>query len=142
MQILNRAAATVYSRYTLTIDCQVIYASLNTGCSSMSTVDTERALKIVERLIKATPSGSINRSAMVLQKRLNRQLNAVPMSEIIGKMPGKSLADKARTLGVTRQTIHAWVNGAWRPDMEMAKKLEKLTGFSVVAIRGREYDPA
>lgn len=101
----------------------------------------EHAVKVAARLIKVT-SGSANKSATLLHRRLTRQMNAVPMSDIIGKMPGQSLAAKARALGVTRQTIHAWVNGAWRPDLEMAKKLEKLTGFSVSAIRGRDDAPA
>lgn len=106
----------------------------------MNTMDTEKQLKLVERLISAAPSGSVNRFATRLHKRLSNQLAAMPMSEVLNKLPGgpeASLASKARLLGVTRQTIYAWINGDWRPDDEMAEKLAKLTGFSAAAIRGR-----
>jgi DNA-binding XRE family transcriptional regulator len=101
----------------------------------------ERVLKAVERLMKIDPSGSVGRSATRMHKRLTGQLAAVPMSQVMEKVPGTSLAAKARTLGVTRQTVYAWINGDWRPDGDMAQKLEGLTGFSADAIRGRA-DPA
>jgi hypothetical protein len=68
----------------------------------------ERVLKAVERLMKIDPSGSVGRSATRMHKRLTGQLAAVPMSQVMEKVPGTSLAAKARTLGVTRRT------GTWR----------------------------
>jgi plasmid maintenance system antidote protein VapI len=106
----------------------------------MSTEGAQRALKAVERLMKAAPTGSVNRFATRMHRRLTSQLAALPMSEVVNKVPGTSFAAKARNLGVTRQTVYAWVNGDWRPDDEMAKKLETLTGFSADAIRGRGKD--
>jgi hypothetical protein len=102
--------------------------------------DTERALKIVERLMKVAPSSSLERFAI----RMRSRLNAVPMSGILEKVPGETISAKARTLGVSRQTIHYWLNGDTRPDDVQARKLEKLTGFSVAVIRGRvdDYRPA
>ncbi len=106
----------------------------------MSTAEAEKALKAVERLMKVAPSGSVNRFATRMHKRLSSQLAAVPMSQVVDKVPGESLAAKARELGVTRQTVYAWINGDWRPDADMAKKLEKITGISADAIRGRADD--
>jgi DNA-binding transcriptional regulator YiaG len=102
--------------------------------------NTEQVLKAVERLMKVAPSSSLERFAI----RMRSRLNAMPMSDILAKMPGDTISAKARTLGVSRQTIHYWLNGETRPDDVQARKLEKLTGFSVAVIRGRvdDYRPA
>jgi DNA-binding transcriptional regulator YiaG len=107
---------------------------------AMRTEDTERALKIVERLMKVAPNSSLGRFAV----RMRSRLNATPMAAILEKVPGESISAKARTLGVSRQTIHYWINGDTRPDDVQARKIEKLTGFSVAVIRGRvdDYRPA
>jgi transcriptional regulator with XRE-family HTH domain len=102
----------------------------------MRTEDTERALKIVERLMKVAPSSSLGRFAI----RMRSRLNATPMATILEKVPGESISAKARTLGVSRQTIHYWLNGDTRPDEVQARKIEKLTGLSVAEIRGRVGD--
>ena len=98
--------------------------------------DTERALKIVERLMKVAPSSSLGRFAI----RMRSRLNATPMSDILAKMPEQTISAKARALGVSRQTIHYWLNGDTRPDDVQARKLAKLTGYDVAEIRGRVGD--
>lgn len=101
--------------------------------------DTERALKLVERLVKLAPSRGLELHA----KRMKRRLNAMPMKIVLAKMPEGSIAAKARAVGVSRQTIYYWLNDVTRPNEEQAKKLAKLTGFSAAEIRGRDDgDPA
>jgi transcriptional regulator with XRE-family HTH domain len=102
--------------------------------------NTEQVLKAVERLMKVAPSSSLERFAI----RMRSRMNAMPMADILAKMPGDTITAKARALGVSRQTIHYWLNGETRPDDVQARKLEKLTGFSVAVIRGRvgDYRPA
>ena len=107
----------------------------------MSTQDTERALKIVERLMKAAPSGSVNRFATRMHNRLRDRLVAMPMSEVLDKVPG-TIPEKARLLGVTRQTVHYWLNGTMRPGEKRARQLAKITGFSADAIRGHVSETA
>lgn len=96
--------------------------------------DTERALKLVERLVKIAPSKGLELHA----KRIQQRLNAVPMSKVLAKVEAGSIAAKARAIGVSRQTIYYWLNDITRPNEEQAKKLAKLTGFSADEIRGRD----
>ena len=93
--------------------------------------DTAEALKLVDRLLKMKPS----RGLALHASRMRQRLNAVPMRKVIAKMEGGSVSAKARTLGVTRQTIYYWLNEVTRPNEEQAKKISKLTGFSVAEIR-------
>jgi transcriptional regulator with XRE-family HTH domain len=96
--------------------------------------DTARALKLVERLKKV----SNNKGLTLFAERMKRRLNALPMGPVIAKVPGGSIAAKARSIGVTRQTIYYWLNDVTRPNEQQAKTLEKLTGFSAAEIRGRD----
>jgi hypothetical protein len=102
----------------------------------MSDQDTERAIKIVERLIRAAPNKSVVRFATRMHDRLSKRRNAIPMSEVIEKIPGTTVMAKARSLGVTRQAFYYWINGETRPNEKQAKAIHKLTGFSVEEIRG------
>jgi transcriptional regulator with XRE-family HTH domain len=100
--------------------------------------DAERALKLVERLVKISPSRGLELHA----KRLQQRLNAIPMAKVLAKVEAGSISAKARMLGVTRQAIYYWLNDVTRPNEEQAKTLAKLTGFSVDEIRGRDPDAA
>lgn len=102
----------------------------------MSETDTERALKVVEKLMKVAPRGSVNRFATRLHDRLIKRLNAVPMTQVIEKIPGASIVAKARACGVSRQAIYYWLNGETRPNEKQAKTLQRLTGFAADEIRG------
>ena len=100
--------------------------------------DAERALKLVERLVKLAPSRGLELHA----KRMRRRLNAIPMAKVLAKVEAGSIAAKARLLGVTRQTLYYWLNDVTRPNDEQSKKLAKLTGYSADEIRGRDDDDA
>lgn len=93
----------------------------------------ERALKLAERLIKASPDPSISRRAT----RLVARLNAIPMSVILEKVrPGDPVAAKVKAIGVSRQTYYYWLQGETRPNKKQAKRLAQLTDFSFEQIRG------
>lgn len=97
----------------------------------------ERQLKAIERLMQVTPDDlGLHRYAA----KLRNKLTAIPMSQVLAKWPG-SVAEKAKHLGVSRQTVYYWLDGSMRPDERRAEMLARLTGFSVAEIRGRD-DPA
>lgn len=99
----------------------------------MRVSQNERALKLVERLIKAGGDQGVTRRAMKLRARLT----ATPMSIILDKVPGASVIEKAKSLGVSRQTFYYWLDGVTRPNIAMARKLSRITGFAVEEIRGQ-----
>lgn len=68
-------------------------------------------------------------------EKIQRRLRATPMSKILAKVPGV-WTEKARRIGVTRQTLYLWTRGETRPSNVQARKLAKLTGFSYAEIRG------
>lgn len=54
---------------------------------------------------------------------------AHPMAAILAMVPGESLAERARAIGVSRQTMYAWAQERFRPDKELAQKIAGLTGI-------------
>ena len=93
---------------------------------------TDRALKLVDRLIKISPDPGLTRHA----RRMRAKLLMTPMPEILKKVPGVTLASKARFLGVRKETVHGWARGKWRPNEVQAKKLARVTGIPYDLIRG------
>jgi hypothetical protein len=93
---------------------------------------TGEALRLTKRLIRASPDASVARAAQKVQ----RLLTVMPMADILDKVPGSSIAAKAKALGVTRQTCYYWKDGASRPNLVLARRLAKLTGVPVEVIRG------
>lgn len=69
-------------------------------------------------------------------RRILARLNAMPMSEILAKVPGETVVAKCALLGVTRVTWFYWMSGRNRPRNKAARKLAKITGLSVAEIRG------
>lgn len=98
----------------------------------MSTAVQDRTLKLLDRLIKASRDPSLSRHA----KKMRAKALLLPMSEILKKVPGQTLASKARFLGVSKETCHGWNKGAWRPNEKQARKLAKVTGINLTLIRG------
>lgn len=102
----------------------------------MSTDTT--ALRAVERLIKSANTEGDIQSAKRMRDRMIRRMKAIPMSEVVAKIPGTTVPAKARALGITRQTIHYWLDGRMRPRPAMAKRLERITGISAAEICARD----
>ncbi|HEY2530302.1 MAG TPA: hypothetical protein VGJ20_20590 [Xanthobacteraceae bacterium] len=98
----------------------------------MKHASNERALRLVERLIKAGDEGTARRAL-----RMRARLTATPMSIILEKVPGASVIEKAKRVGVSRQTFYYWLSGVTRPNIKQARRLATLTGYDADVIRGR-----
>jgi DNA-binding XRE family transcriptional regulator len=94
----------------------------------------ERAIKLAERLIALAPETdeSVLRRAQQILDRLK-----TPMLAVLQKVPGGSVTEKAKKIGITRQAYYCWARGEYRPNLKQSKKLAALTGYSVGEIRGR-----
>jgi transcriptional regulator with XRE-family HTH domain len=94
----------------------------------------QAALKLVEQIIELQPDQGTLFHANRMKDRLS-----LPMSVVMHNLwPQLSVSAKARRLGITRQTYYGWINGIFRPDEEMAKKLAFITGYDEAAIRGTQ----
>ena len=57
-----------------------------------------------------------------------------PMAAILAKVPGDTLAERARAVGVSRQTMYVWAAERFRPSNEQAAIIAKLTGVPIAQI--------
>ena len=97
----------------------------------------ERALKLVEQLLKLTPDHHLAKRAYQLRDRLK-----LPMSVVLAKVPGETIVQKAAACGVSRQAYYNWLSGRSRPNDAQSATLAKLTGYDVAMIAGRRSLPA
>jgi DNA-binding XRE family transcriptional regulator len=58
-----------------------------------------------------------------------------PMADILAKVPGDTLAERARKIGVSRQTMYVWAAEKFRPSTEQATIIADLTGVPIDDIR-------
>jgi len=58
-----------------------------------------------------------------------------PMANILAKVPGDTLAERARKIGVSRQTMYVWAAEKFRPSTEQATIIADLTGVPIDDIR-------
>jgi DNA-binding XRE family transcriptional regulator len=58
-----------------------------------------------------------------------------PMADILAKVPGDTLAARARAIGVSRQTMYVWAQEKFRPSTEQATIIAELTGVPIDEIR-------
>jgi hypothetical protein len=100
---------------------------------NMRRTKQDRALELVERLIKLSSDPKIRSRAMRMHSRIK-----LPMAQVLARVPGESIIDKAKVLGISRQTWYVWQSGATRPNLAKARQLERITGYSVAEIRGVE----
>lgn len=84
------------------------------------------ALKLARRLMKGSNDEGLVALATQIQDRLRR-----PMTDILKKVPGKTVADKARLCEVSRQAYYNWIRGLSRPTGKQAEKISLLTGIPV-----------
>lgn len=94
----------------------------------------ERAIRLAEKLIAITPESEagLRRRGMQIRDRLK-----TPMAAVLEKVPGESVTEKAKKIGITRQAYYAWLKGEYRPNKQQSKRLAGMTGYSVEEIRGR-----
>lgn len=70
-------------------------------------------------------------------RRMQRRLAAISMAEVLDKVPGNSVTDKVRALGITRTTYYSWLHGITRPRARGSLALlSRITGYGVDEIRG------
>ena len=58
-----------------------------------------------------------------------------PMADILAKVPGDTLAARARAIGVSRQTMYVWAQERFRPSTDQARIIADLTGVPINQIR-------
>lgn len=100
------------------------------------TARQDRTTKLLEQLAKDSPYPKVRKFA---RKTLGR--NRLPMSAVLPMVPGRTIVEKSKNCGVTRQAYYNWLNGEARPSLKQAQLLAKLTGLSAAAIHGAA-DPA
>jgi DNA-binding XRE family transcriptional regulator len=68
-----------------------------------------------------------------LQRELAMVLHKLtyPMKDILAKVPGLSLTERAKKLKVSRQTLYVWGSEKFRPTLKQAKRISKVTGIPV-----------
>lgn len=101
----------------------------------MNHVDKSRyreTRKLLRQLIKVTPDASIRAYAIKMEQRMR-----VPFALILDKVEGEGVIAKAKTLNVARQTVYSWLEGECRPTGRLARRIARLTGFSLNDVRGR-----
>lgn len=101
----------------------------------MNDPSIREAKKLIDQLIKISPNSDLTRRALRMRGRM-----MLPMDLVIAKIPGDTQAEKAKRVGVRRQTLYYWSSGKVRPGKRKARLLASLTGFEFAAIRGLADD--
>jgi len=90
------------------------------------------AFSLAQKLVAVTPDEDTRTLAMMLLMRLR-----LPMTKVLEKVPGDTIADKARAVDVERSVIYGWMDGRTRPRRNEAMKLAEITGYKIHEITGR-----
>ena len=92
-----------------------------------------RALELIEELVSLDTDNGTTFYARKIREHLR-----LPMSRVLDRLwPSATVTEKVERLGVTRQAYYGWINGSYRPDAKLARKLSQITGYSEGDIRGR-----
>lgn len=70
-------------------------------------------------------------------QHLRHAVNLMPMSEVLARVPGDDIIQKAERAKVSRSTWYAWKRGRVRPNQEQAQRLSQLTDIPADLFRGR-----
>ena len=92
----------------------------------------ERLLALIERIIELSPDAGIIARAESMKNRLS-----LSMEKVLAKVPGETVVEKVKLIGITRQAYYGWLSGTSRPNIVKAKRLARLTGYEWQSIRGR-----
>jgi DNA-binding XRE family transcriptional regulator len=80
--------------------------------------------QILDMAIVKAPLPAFERDLMVVVHKLRH-----PMSAILARVPGETLAERARNVGVSRQTMYVWAQERFRPSSAQAAIIAELTGI-------------
>jgi DNA-binding XRE family transcriptional regulator len=98
----------------------------------MSIPKMNKVQKLVDSLVKLSDDEGSKLRAMQILERMR-----LPMIKVLDKVPGETIVDKAKTIGISRQAFYSWRRGATRPNVTQSKKLAELTGLNWQDINGR-----
>jgi DNA-binding XRE family transcriptional regulator len=82
------------------------------------------------RAIETAPLPALANDLLAVAHKLR-----YPMAAILAKVPGDTLAARARAIGVSRQTMYVWAQEKFRPSTEQATIIAELTGVPIEEIR-------
>ena len=85
--------------------------------------------QILDMAIIKAPLPAFERDIMVVVHKLRH-----PMAAILARVPGDTLAERARQIGVSRQTMYVWAQERFRPSSAQAAIIAELTGVPVEQI--------
>jgi hypothetical protein len=63
----------------------------------------------------------------------------LPMADILGRVPGATVGDRCKAIGISRQTYYVWAREEARPLREQSEHIHQLTGVPVRTISARIY---
>ena len=86
--------------------------------------------RVLEFAVKQAPLPALASDLRAVAHKLNH-----PMADILAKVPGDTLAARARAIGVSRQTMYVWAQEKFRPSTEQATIIANLTGVPIDDIR-------
>jgi ACT domain-containing protein len=68
---------------------------------------------------------------------LRERLSLMPMHRVLDSVPGASVVEKTKTVGVSRNTWYRWYRGEVRPNSVQAKRIAALTGIQAEKFQGK-----
>jgi DNA-binding XRE family transcriptional regulator len=94
----------------------------------------QQALELLKQASNAIPFRYLKRELAAIAHKLR-----YPLFDILEKIPGDSLRERAEAVGVSRQTMYVWGQEKFRPSAEQAALISKLTGVPEAHIRADGY---
>ena len=85
--------------------------------------------RVLEFAVRQAPLPALANDLRAVEHKLNH-----PMADILAKVPGDTLAERARQIGVSRQTMYVWAQERFRPSNDQAAIIAKLTGVPIAQI--------
>jgi transcriptional regulator with XRE-family HTH domain len=101
---------------------------------NQSRMNRRQAQELVQSLVELSAEDKRFLPAVL---RLRSRLKQRPMAGILAKVPGETLTQRAKHIGVSRQAYYDWLGGRCRPNAKQAQRLEEITGIAAKIIRGR-----
>jgi hypothetical protein len=99
---------------------------------------TERPqTKAFRKLDEILAFGGWDPYTMNALESLRTTIRLMPMREVLAAVPGTTIGDKAKRIGVSRNTWYCWFRGDVRPTKRQAQRVGKVTGIDPDKFQGR-----